>query len=112
LRQGKRIVPLPAGGPLGPDPLYGLPRLPRTPPTTQELLVTYKVYMTIELPERYGSKEEAMDAAVTELKDAVQRQVDMPAIEFRVIQCRVFQAGKITDGVDHDFLVDIHDGTI
>ena len=40
--------------------------------------MTYKVYMTIELPERYASKEDAMDAAVKELQDAVQRQVDMP----------------------------------
>ena len=45
--------------------------------------MTYKVYMTIELPERYASKEDAMDAAVKELQDAVQRQVEMPAIEFR-----------------------------
>jgi hypothetical protein len=74
--------------------------------------MTYKVYMTIELPERYASKEDAMDAAVKELKDAVQRLVDMPAIEFRAIQCRVFEVGKITDGGDHDFLVEIHDGTI
>ena len=74
--------------------------------------MTYKVYMTIELPERYASKEDAMVAAVQELKDAVRRQVEMPAIEFRAIQCRVFEAGQITDGSDHDFLVDIHDGTI
>jgi hypothetical protein len=53
-----------------------------------------------------------MDAAVKELQDAVQRQVEMPAIEFRAIQCRVFEADKITHGGDHDFLVDIHDGTI
>ena len=46
------------------------------------------------------------------LQDAVQRQVDMPAIELRAIQCRVFEAGKITHGGDHDFVVDIHDGTI
>ena len=38
--------------------------------------------------------------------------VEMPAIEFRAIQCRVFEADKITHGGDHDFLVDIHDGTI
>ena len=87
-------------------------RVVGTPPTNMELLLTYKVYMTIELPERYASKEDATDAAVKELQDAVQRQVDMPAIEFRVIQCRVFEAGKITHGGDHDFLVDIHDGTI
>ena len=74
--------------------------------------MTYKVYMTIELPEHYPSKEDATDAAVKELQDAVQRQVEMPAIEFRVIQCRVFEADKITHGGDHDFLVDIHDGTI
>jgi hypothetical protein len=74
--------------------------------------MTYKVYMTIEMPERYASKEDAMDAAVQELQDAVQRQVEMPAIEFRAIQCRVFESGKITDRGDHDFLVDIHDGTI
>lgn len=36
----------------------------------------------------------------------------MPAIEFRAIQCWVFEASEITDGCDHDFLVDIHDGTI
>ena len=37
--------------------------------------MTYKVYMTIELPERCASTEDAMDAAVKELQDAVQRQV-------------------------------------
>ena len=56
--------------------------------------MTYKVYMTIELPERYASKEDAMDAAVKELQDAVRRQVEMPAIEFRAIQCRVFEVGQ------------------
>ena len=46
------------------------------------------------------------------LQDAVQRQVDMLAIELRAIKCRVFEAGKISHGGDHDFLVDIHDGTL
>jgi hypothetical protein len=81
--------------------------------------MAYKVYITVELPELYYGKDAAMDAAVKALQDAV--AVDDDAANILVwqsicggaaIQARVFEEQTITSGVDHAFLVDVHDGAI
>ena len=81
--------------------------------------MAYKLYMTIALPGVIYGKEEAMDAAVKALQDAVTIDDSDEYADIwshintgAAIQCRVFEEQTITSGVDHVFLIDIHDGAI
>lgn len=81
--------------------------------------MTYRLYMTIEMPGEYTDKESAMDAAVQELQDAV-TVFDPTAHALaadkrargRAIECRVFEHGKALSGEQHAFIIDICDGAI
>ncbi len=81
--------------------------------------MTYRVYLTIEMPGTYGDKNSAMDAAVKALQDAVtvfdpeaHARASLNLLRGSAIQARVFEEGKITSGDRHAFIVDIHDGAI
>ena len=74
--------------------------------------MTYKVYLTIELPETYADREMAMDAAVEALRHAVEVQVTNADVTTRPIDCRVFEDGTILHGGKHEFIIDICDGAI
>ena len=83
--------------------------------------MTYRVYLTIEMPDEYGTKEAATAAAIEALRDAVASPLQNHSVAARAslnlmrgsaVQARVFAADTITSGAQHAFLVDIHDGCI
>jgi hypothetical protein len=75
-------------------------------------MTTYKLYLTVELPGSYDTKDVAMDAAVEALQDAVEKYVAEPDLLLKPIEMRVFAEGKALSGEQHDFVVDILDGAI
>jgi hypothetical protein len=75
--------------------------------------------MTMELPETYATKDEAMDAAVKALQDAVDINDDSAQIAMTArilhgvaMECRVFADHKVLSGEQHEFIIDICDGAI
>lgn len=76
--------------------------------------MTYRVYLTIELPGDYVSVEAAQGAAIATLQAAVDsssgRGIAIP--KGRALQARVFAEGLVLSGQPHDFVVDICDGCI
>jgi hypothetical protein len=81
--------------------------------------MTYRLYMTIELPGAFTDKEAARDAAVATLQNAVTvfdteaRAMTWGTIaRGDAIECRVFEQGKALSGEQHAFIIDICDGAI
>lgn len=81
--------------------------------------MTFKVYLTVEMPGEYDTKDEARDAAIETLRDAattfdpkIQARSSLNLMRGTAVQARVFPSDTITSGAQHAFLVDIHDGCI
>jgi len=75
-------------------------------------MATYKLYLTVELPGDYESKDAAMDAAVEALGDACEKYVAEPLLLLKPIDCRVFEDGTILHSGKPVFTIDICDGAI
>jgi len=75
--------------------------------------MAYRVYLTVELPDDYATRDEAADAAILALQNAAEIEAERVVNPFTTIEARVFKVEeRLSLPRQHEFVVDICDGCI